>query len=175
MTATQPTQPGQRHRKIFALARGLRFEAGLADARMPELKQIVKRWYDVAKPNIGTQDFTESWSDFVHAWERVKTPLSQCAITAAWQAVQAGDMPSEAIQYDRTEVRQLVALCWHLGRHGEFYLSMTQAAELLNVTAMTVCRWLKMLQADEVLTLTKPGTRHTAAHYRWTSEQGGTT
>jgi len=64
---TQPTQPGQRHRKLFDLARGLRFEGGLADAPMPELKKIVKRWYVMARPHIGTQEFTESWSDFVHA------------------------------------------------------------------------------------------------------------
>jgi hypothetical protein len=172
LTATQPAQPGQRHRRLFALARGLRFECGLADAPMPELKKIVQRWFDMARANIGTQDFTESWSDFVHAWGRVKKPLSVCAITAAWQAVQSGDMPPEADQYDRREVRELVALCWHLGRGGEFYLSMNRAGELLGVAAFQVSRWLKMLQADEVLTLVKPGTRHTAAHYRW---KGGAT
>lgn len=169
LAATQPTQPGQRHRKIFALARGLRFECALADAPMPELKKIVKRWFEIARPKIGTQDFTDSWSDFVHAWKRVKTPLSQCAINVAWKSVQSGNMPPEADQYDREEVRRLVALCWHLGRNGEFYLSMSKAASLLNVKPMMICRWLKMMQADEVLTLVKPGTRHTAAHYRWTA------
>ncbi len=167
---TQPTQPGQRHRKLFDLARGLRFEGGLADAPMPELKKIVRRWYDMAKPNIGTQDFTESWSDFVHAWSRVEKPLSaECAITAAWKAVESGNMPPEAEHYDREEVKRLVSLCWHLRRKDEFYLSMPKAAPLLEVDTRQVSRWLKMLQADEILTVTRPGTRHRATRYRWTA------
>jgi len=136
---------------------------------MPELKKIVQRWFEMERPKMGTQNLTDSWSDFVHAWGRVKTPLSVCVITAAWQHVQSGDMPPEVDQYDRAEVKRLVALCWHLGRNGEFYLSMNKAADLLNVKPMMVCRWLKMLQADEVLVLVKPGTRHMAAHYRWTA------
>jgi len=168
ITATQPTQPGQRHRKIFDLARGLRFECQLAAATMPELKAIVRTWHETALPRIGTQDFTETWSDFVHAWTRVTTPLSTSAVTIAWQAVQSGDIPPQAASYDHPAVQKLVALCWHLGRDGgTFYLAMATAAGLLHVKSMQVCRWLKMLQADGVLSLVKPGTRTTAAYYRW--------
>jgi hypothetical protein len=89
-------------------------------------------------------------------------------VTIAWQAVQSGDIPPQAASYDHPAVQKLVALCWHLGRDGgTFYLAMATAAGLLHVKSMQVCRWLKMLQADGVLSLVKPGTRTTAAYYRW--------
>ena len=169
LNSTLPTHPGQRHRKLFSLARGLRFDCGLAEAPPKELKAIIRRWYEMAKPCIGTQDFTESWSDFVHAWSRVRSPLSSTnPVAAAWAAVQGGEHPKEAEEYDREEVRQLVALCWHLGRNAEtFYLAMRTAAGMLNVEAMTVCRWFKMLQADDIIALVKTGNTHTASTYRW--------
>jgi len=168
LTATQPTAPGQRHRKLFSLARGLRFDAGLAGKPFSELRPIVKRWHEMALPKIGTQGFTESWSDFVHAWTRAKTPLSQSSLSAAWTAAQTEELPPQAGEYDRREVQHLVALCWQLARHdGTFYLSMHAAAELLNTDSKQVQRWLKMLQADGLLTIVKPGNAHTATTYAW--------
>jgi hypothetical protein len=168
LTATQPTASGQRHRKLFSLARGLRFDCGLADKSFQELKPIIKRWHEMALPKIGTQSFTESWSDFVHAWGRAKTPLSESSLSAAWQAVQVEQLPPDADKYDKPEVQKLVALCWHLARHtGIFYLSMHSAAGLLDCQPMQVKRYLAMLQADGLLTILKPGNAHTATTYSW--------
>lgn len=168
LAATQPTAPGQRHRKLFSLARGLRFDCGLADKAYQELKPIIKRWHEMALPKIGTQSFTESWSDFVHAWTRAKTPLSESSLSAAWQAAQVEPLPPEAGEYDKPEVQKLVALCWHLARHnGIFYLSMHAAAGLLNCQPMQIKRYLATLQADRLLTIIKPGNAHTATVYRW--------
>jgi hypothetical protein len=166
---TQPTQPGQRHRQLFNLARGLSFECALADAPMPELKKIVRRWFDMAKPKIGTQAFSESWSDFVHAWKRVKSPLATNALAAAWDAVQSGELPPVAEEYDEPNIKRLVGLCYHLGQgRDSFYLSTHKAGPLLGVLPMQVLRWLQMLQADQVLVLLKTGNRFAASYYRWT-------
>ncbi len=168
LTATQPTAPGQRHRKLFSLARGLRFDCGLADKSFHELKPIIKRWHEMALPKIGTQSFDETWSDFVHAWKRAKKPLSESSLSAAWQAAQTEQLPPDAADYDKPEVQRLVALCWHLARHkGTFYLSMHAAADLLACQPMQIKRYLTMLQADGLLSVIKPGNTHTATTYRW--------
>jgi hypothetical protein len=165
---TQPTQPGQRHRQLFNLARGLAFECALADEPMPELKKIVRRWFDMAKPKIGTQAFSESWSDFVHAWPRVKSPLATNTLATAWDAVQSGELPAIAEEYDEPKIQRLVGLCWHLGKGREsFFLSTHKAGPLLDVKPMQVLRWLRMLQADEHLQLVKTGNQNTSNTYRW--------
>jgi len=169
LSMTQPSQPGQRHHQIFNLARGLTFECGLMDEPFSKLKPIVRRWFDMAKLKIGTQSFSESWSDFVHAWPRVKKPLLENTFAAAWDAVQAGELPPIAQDYDEPRIQRLVGLCWHLGKDSEsFYLSTHKAGPLLDVKPMQVLRWLKMLQADEILLLVKQGNRHLATTYQWT-------
>jgi hypothetical protein len=169
---TQPTAPGQRHRRVFSLARGLRFDAGLADKPFAELKTIVRRWHTMALGQIGTQSFDETWSDFVHAWTRAKSPLSQSSLASAWSASQTDDPPPEAAVYDHPNVQRLVCLCWQLARHnGTFYLSMHSAAGLLGVDAKQVQRWLRMLQVDELLAIVKPGNTHTATTYSWKGKQ----
>jgi len=165
---TQPTQPGQRHRQLFNLARGLSFECALANTPLPDLKKIVQHWFDMAKPKIGTQAFSESWSDFVHAWPRVNSPLATNSLAAAWDAVQAGELPPIAEEYDAPKIKQLIGLCYHLGRDRDsFYLSTHKAGVLFNVKPMQVLRWLRMLQADMVLALVKTGNETRASTYKW--------
>jgi hypothetical protein len=169
---TQPTAPGQRHRHVFKLARGLRFDAGLADKPFAELKPIVRRWHGMALGQIGTQSFDETWSDFVHAWTRAKSPLSQSSLASAWSASQTDDPPPEAAVYDHPNVQRLVCLCWQLARHnGTFYLSMQSAGGLIGVASKQVQRWLHMLQVDGLLVIVKPGNTHSATTYLWKGNQ----
>ncbi|MFU8781112.1 MAG: hypothetical protein ACNA71_08840 [Kiritimatiellia bacterium] len=169
---TQPDRPGQRHRKLFDLARGLRFECGLADAPLRQLKTSVKQWFEIAKPNISTQSFTESWVDFCHAWPRVKKPLNENALNIAWDAVQSGNLPEESYLYDLEGVQKLCGLCWHLGHDQEtFFLSMHDAGKLLGTYSQTVSRWLDVLKADCLIELLKKGKLgDKASTYRWTAK-----
>lgn len=169
LAATQPTQPGQRHRKLFDLARGLRFDCGLADKPLKELKPLVQGWHEMSLPRIGTQSFTESWADFCHAWPRAKKPLSVNQLLAAWQSVQSQGLPPEAAEYDDPQVQKLVALCFYLANpNGTFFLSMHDAARLLKVQPMQIKRWLKMLQVDEHVCIIEPGTpKRKSTVYAW--------
>lgn len=173
LALTQPTQNGQRHRCLFSLARGLKFECGMADATLQELKLIVRRWFDTASPKIGTPEFSESWSDFLHAWSRAKSPLSTNTLTAAWDAVQAGDLPAVAADYDSERVRSLIGLCYHLG-HGKesFYLSSHKAGDLIGVKSSQVLRYMFMLEVEGVITIVKRGNRSTANTYKWVYQCG---
>jgi hypothetical protein len=165
---TQPSKPGQRHRKVFDLARGLKYECGLAGNEPADLKPIVRQWFGMAKPYIETQEFDETWSDFVHAWPRANNPLSDSALEDAWDMVLAGDFPFIAQEYDSQQVQQLVGLCWHLKDSvNQFYLSTHTAGELLGVKPMQTLRWLRMLQADGIIELVIKGDRRKASTYRW--------
>jgi len=165
---TQPKQPGERHRCVFNLARGLKYDAGLHDAPLPELKKFVRQWFKLAEPHIATKDFSESWSDFIHAWSQAHTPLADGPITKAWHLVETEPLPKVCADYDGEKVKKLLALCIHLKRpDGTFYLSMPKAGELLRVHPYQVRRYLRMFQVEELLKIVKPGNRQTATTYRW--------
>lgn len=167
---TLPTRKGQRHRKVFNLTQALKFDCGLADKSLSELKPYVHEWYEKALPVIGTPNFDETWSDFIHAWPRVKKPLSSNSLLEAWTKAQNTDLPPEAYGYDSKEVQMLLALCFHLSQPtGTFFLAMGQAGALLELKPMQVMRLLKMLTIDGRLTLVKPGDRKHANTYQWHS------
>ena len=50
--ATQPTGSGQRNAKLFELARCLKFHPALAGATPKQLKPFVRKWHEMALPNI---------------------------------------------------------------------------------------------------------------------------
>ena len=174
IAATQPTRPGERNARVFDLARGLRRDAGLDGTPLRDVKPFVREWHTRARPVIVTQDFTETWSDFVHAWPRVNKPLSHNAVAEAWERVTAGEIPPEATEYDKQAVQLLVALCWHLsGNDGRFYLSTAEASKRIVTDRQTAWRYLNMIEADGLIETVKKGHRHTkglrpaATTFRW--------
>jgi len=168
---TQPSFGGQRNRKVLNLARGLKLDAGLSDAPKSELKKIVREWFRLALPHIKTKDFTETWSDFIHAWERVRTPLSEGVFLSAWQRTESEPLPEVCAAYaDNERASRLLALCWHLKRQdGTFYLSMPQAAKLLKMHPHQVLRYLKMFRADGLFGIIEKGQleKRKATLYGW--------
>jgi hypothetical protein len=168
ISQTQPRHPGERHRRVFDLARGLKYDAGCADAPLPELRNMVRCWYTQAVDQITTKDFSETWADFLHAWERVRGGLNENSLLMAWDRVESESLPKVCEQYDGETVRRLLALCHHLKQNdGTFYLSMPKAGELLGIHAQQVKRYLRMFIADELLSIVKYGTRQYATTYRW--------
>ena len=169
---TQPRQPGERHRCVFNLARGLKFDAGMADLPFSDLKPHVRKWFEMALPNIATKDFTETWADFVHAWPRANSGLSNTPLDTAFARAMQGALPDVCSEYDGQAVRTLLAACYHLRRSdGTFYLSTHAAAARLNIKPMQVLRYLRMLEADGMITTAKRGNRTKATTYKWTNEQ----
>src|SRR5690606_5311542 len=70
--ATLPFAPGQRHRKVFELARHLKSITELRDVDPRSLRSIVERWHKLALPVIRTKAFEESWFDFLAGFDQVK-------------------------------------------------------------------------------------------------------
>jgi hypothetical protein len=169
-----PTRQGERDSCILRLARGLRFDAGLGGLSWAELKPIVRQWHRLALRTIGTKDFDESWAAFIRAWGRAFAPLTANPIDGAWALAQeqlsGGSLPTCADDYDSQPVKVLVALYASLAAlqsSGRCFLSCHDAGARLGVAPIQVHRWLKMLIADGVLAVVKPGDKRWATRYRF--------
>lgn len=158
---SQPSEEGQRHRMLFKLARTLKGLPALASAPVGDMRPVVQQWHKLALPAIGTKDFDESWADFVVAWNRVKYPRG-AVVNAILQRAKVAPPAPGAERYETAALRLLVNLCHELQAHWgnqPFPLDARTAGELLGVGTMTAWRYLKTLEADDVLALVEVGTR----------------
>jgi hypothetical protein len=166
---TLPTGPGQRNRRLFALARQLK--AILPDASNEALRAIVRRWFARALPNITTKAWCETWEDFANAWVNVKAPVD-----AVWNAIveKATTLPLP-VGFENAAaelVRLCAALHSHHGHGKPWPLSCRKAADAIGVGRDKAARLLKLLRFEGVIALiTRAGPRSSrrAAEYRFLS------
>jgi len=164
---TLPTGPGQRNRRLFDLARNLK--AIVPEATQDDLRPIILEWHRQALPNVRTKDFSETWTDFVVAWDRVKRPVG-FSFRAAARAADEAPFPVVANRYDSANLRQLAALCRELQaqwKNRPFPLSCRKAGEFLGVSAIQGWRLLRVLQFDEVIELVRKGNKRAAKASEW--------
>lgn len=166
---TQPKIVGERNAKLLDLARGLKFNCGLAVSDQATLRGLVREWHTKALPIIGTKDFVTTWMDFDHAWEHARYPLGMSLVDEAAASLDPDDLPDVAMQYPDEPTRKLVALCRALGsmNAGRFFLSSHDAASRLDVQPKTAWRMLRMLTRDGVIEATERGNERRATRYRW--------
>ncbi len=172
--ATLPTASGQRNRRVFDLARGLKGIEQLASRPVAELRPIVRDWHRRATPYITTKPFDDTWADFVVAWPRVKFAGLGNPLKAALAEADARPFPQCADNYDCNTTRRLVRWCMVLQeRAGEnpFFLSGRSASKYLRTDHRTVARRLLMLCTDGVLSVAEAGGPATgkATRYRYES------
>lgn len=172
INSTLPKIVGHRNACLFRLARGLKFDAGMARATFAELRPLVQRWHALALPTIGTQPFDDSWADFVRGWRAARLPLTFKAEAWAADMAQAEPLPAIAGQYDTPAAELLVGMCWQLStlnKSGRFFLSSHAAGPLIGVGHDKAFHLLAMLCADGVLELAERGNERRANRYRWTA------
>src|SRR5262249_40909354 len=162
--ATPPTGAGQRHRRVFDLARRLKAIPSLADLAPGDLRPFVKEWHRRALPAIATKSFADSYADFIAAWGKVRHPAGQGPVDAAFlRAVKATPPQRVAELYpdDADQpIRLLASLCRELRRSAgdaDFYLDCRTAGRLLGVSHKRAWRYLNALCADKVLELRERG------------------
>jgi hypothetical protein len=171
---TLPTDVGQRNGKLFDLARGLRFNAGMAAADRTAIVPHVRSWFGQALPVIATKDWTVTWEDFMAAWTKARHPLGADLLEQAAGLADAGELPAVAANYEGEQTRKLVGMCWHLARLNggdAFFLSSHEAAKRLGLEPVQAWRLLDRLRKDGVVESVKAGNKRRATRYRWT---GGT-
>ncbi len=169
IAATLPEGPGRRNQCVFQLAR--RLKALMPMATGDELRPIVREWHRQALPVIRTKAFTETWTDFIIAWQRIAVPFGY-TFSQAIERAQAMPLPEVALNYDEEHVQFLVAVCssfQHFRGSEPFYLSCRKAGEAIGVSKSDASRLLKMLVFDDVLEIVTPGSygTKTAAEYRY--------
>ena len=167
---SMPTGPRQRHRMVFDCARRLKAIPELREASLKSLKPIVRRWHAAAIDHVRSKSFDETWSDFTHAWPRVKQPKGDDALTKAISKARASPLPSVALEYDDAQL--LVSVCYQLqlaAGDQPFFIGCRSAGSVLGVSHATAARYLAMLCADGVLARTSVGTKATgtASEYRY--------
>jgi hypothetical protein len=174
IAATQPEAEGQRHRGVFLLCRHLKAVPSLANAAPAKLRPVVEEWHRRALPFIRTKEFSETWADFVSAWDKVTSPAGRGPVDEAFRRAKAAKSPPKAARLYAGEpkVVLLAALCRELQRRAgadHFYLDCRTAGKLLDVPHKQAWRWLNMLCADEVLEAGEKGSRarHLANQYRY--------
>lgn len=179
ISATLPTDVGQRNRCIFEFARTLKAIPALSDAAPADLRELVQRWHAQALPVIGTKPFEETWIDFLRGWTRVIYPKGTEPMAQIFADALKREIPRVAQQYEQPDLRILVALCRELQRaagDGPFYLSCRTAARLLGVSAMTISRWLFLLDVDGILKVAQkggqPDTPRKATRFRYIAGDG---
>ncbi len=168
--STLPTCAGQRNNKVFDLARTLKALPEFCDASFDQLQPLVRRWHQLAKPYITTKAFEETWTDFIHAWPRVKYPKGEEPMAEIVERAFAADPPECVRHYESEPLKRLAALCRELQRaRGEapFYLSVRTVAEYFSVNPSTGSRWLKLLEMEGVIELVAKGTQKKARASRF--------
>lgn len=149
ISTTQPAGVGERHRKLFDLARALKSIPELRDADPETLKPIVLKWWRQAWPNIRTKDWATSWSRFRNAWRDARRPK--------WSTVSG--LTSQASGTGADRLAAICAILQGIAGDKPFFLDCRTAGRLLGVSHKSAWKHLKRLQQARRLELVRPGNR----------------
>ncbi len=162
IAATLPRRGGERNKKLFQLARHLKALPVLAGLPARVLRPIVVEWHRRALPFISTKGFADTWADFVLQWPKVRFPVGEGAVDAAFERACQAEPPAAAVALYGGDGRLLLlaSLCRELQRSagdGPFFLDCRTAGRLLTVPHTTAWRWLVVLCADEIVEVVETG------------------
>jgi hypothetical protein len=175
--ATLPTGYGQRHNKLFILARALKAIPELAHAEPEALRPLFERWHTAALPNIRKKDFLLSWTQFLRAWRNAKRPLTQtgrgATFAAALTRAAVTTPPACAARYADSTFCLLICLCRELqalAGDAAFPLGCRKAGEVLGISHETAASMIRLLVQDGILTVASTDTEmgRRAYEYRYT-------
>lgn len=164
-----PEAIGQRNKRLFELARHLK--GTRPDATKEELREIIREWHRQALPYIGTSDFSESWGDFIRAWESVKFPYGSVLNRLLGEMDMNDELPESLALFGYGEKTILLCrICKQLQKNAgddPFFISSRQAAELIDMHYTDAANALWALRADGILDLVKKGAGKQASRYRY--------
>ncbi len=156
-----PTREGQRHRKLFDLAQGVKGIS--ADLSTPALARVFKAWWTRARCVVKTKDEALSFSEFIEAYERCLYPGGTMDWRSILDRMADEPLPEEAGCYPDT-LQMVVRLCNCLQRlHGSspFFISHVQAGQLLGVGSETIRLGFRVLERDGLVRLVTKGSNLT--------------
>jgi hypothetical protein len=150
---TLPTGYGQRHHCIFRLARALKTLPEYQDQHPETLLPVVRRWWSLALPTIRTTAWEATWSDFVNAWERIRSTGEPAVLVGVREWVEnLTDDPMARLELACEIIQARTG-------DGPYYLSCRTAGDLIGTSRPTAARLLKRLVDAGILHVEQPGVR----------------
>ncbi len=122
-----------------------------------------------------TKGFTETWSDFRHAWKKVKTLEGEGKMDDILNMINFDTIPPpnlHDIGYEGSGWA-CVQLCYLLSTNADnkvFFLAGRKVEELLQIPQRTANNMLNMMVDDGILKVVKKGDRHKATTYQFNWE-----
>jgi hypothetical protein len=168
---TLPREGGSRNRAVFNFARALKFECGMAGKPPSELKPLLKQWHERALPVIRTKDFASTWADFLHAWDKVKSPLSSAPVQEALNRARAEPPVIPDIGLDDEDSIRIYGLVYWLAKlgGGRFFLSCHDVEKHMGIDNVTAWRRMKIFEKEGLVEVVEMGVKQVkATRYRWT-------
>ena len=163
-----PNGPGQRHAKLFQLARRLR----AVDGHEEHLAEAFNVWHVLAEPHIRTKNADVNFADFMEGYGEVRTPWGEGGISKMLTQIDQQSPPSWARKLP-AGTQRLATLVRELQRDAHddpFFLSARDAAAAMGVESPTTgSTMLKVFRQRGVLELVEEAdrTRRKAASYRY--------
>ncbi len=167
--ASLPRGVGKRNDAIFDFARRLKAHPELVGYDGLQLRTAMEWWFKAACRIIGTKDWDESWSDFLHAWDNVRTPFGESMQVVLEKAKMAPN-PECAAQFDGEPTKLLIRLCRELQhRSGEkpFFLDCRSAGEAIGTNKDSAHKRLRLLMKMSVLERVTKGHTGRASEFRY--------
>jgi len=165
---TLPDRAGVRNRRIFDFARRLKAIPEIAALEAQQLLPVMQEWHTRALPYIGTRPSSESWLDFLVAWERVILPhgagLAEALERAKLLPVESLPLAVRALG---DEASLLARLCLALGDGGRtFFLGCRDAGRLIGKSHAEANKLLRAFVPLKFLEIVRAGTPRRAARYK---------
>jgi hypothetical protein len=151
--ATLPSGTGRRERLLFDLARRFKAIPECATLEIWAFQELIREWHRRALLIIGTKPFSETWSDFIRAWKRVRKPHG-AVMNEALETARAMPIPPCVKHHDEPMILDLARLCSVLQTHwkGEpFPLAVRPLAKLFEVSDATAWRTIGTLRDEDIL------------------------
>jgi len=159
------TKPGQRHTKLFQLARWLMAE--LPNPNEELLRRYVQEWHKRFVVNMNTKDFDVTWLEFVNSWAHIRYPMG-----AVFDHAVNNPCPLPAWMSEHglgAFVDQLLGVCLRLAANspdGIFFLASRPLAEKLGYSHQFVQINLNCLMRYGYLERIYKGHTGRASEYR---------
>ncbi len=171
---TLPTGFGQREYCLWKVARSLKSLDETRHLRIDELEPIVRRWHQLALPNVKTKEWYETWGAFARCWERVTVPLGEegdYRMTEILDRARRAGCPRDLGTQSIDPVYGLAAaICRELARESdnlEFYLDCRVLGRLCGVSFGSAAGCLRALAASRVIAKVKAAEKGKATEYRY--------
>lgn len=167
ISASIPSETGQRERKLFDLARRLK---AIGELSIDQQLVVFDQWWDKSKDIVGTKSYEVSMNAFLRCVSSATTPLED-VIGVCMSKAEARPIPDWSSRFC-PQAQLLAGLCRELQEMNgsePFYLSCRTAGEAIGVSHTVANQYLQLFERIKKLAVVKKGSAagNQATRYRY--------